>query len=247
MQGQVPLPRTTAPFVVSVFVNLSLLFFALQPWNNISQEAKAFIDSLLIVEYEKRLTASQALEHKWIKERHKKMNLQRSISSNWTESCLSLNSTKSRKHIKRKERVGSSSKTSNKAKLKDEMVYSEIGSSPVASTNSDVTKRRIPQIHRQKCYQTVNVEGETHGKKHGIHYVQTINDSAEEGTSSRRNLASKTKQQRFKVSETECSPLKKHAPFSDYTGQTAKEIGKLPPLKSSMAPMSTWNEAAQLR
>lgn len=36
-------------------------------WNNVSNEAKNFVQSLLTVDKEKRLTAEQALEHPWIK------------------------------------------------------------------------------------------------------------------------------------------------------------------------------------
>eukprot|EP01089_Gocevia_fonbrunei_P001934 TRINITY_DN1187_c0_g1_i1.p1 TRINITY_DN1187_c0_g1~~TRINITY_DN1187_c0_g1_i1.p1 ORF type:complete len:309 (-),score=95.33 TRINITY_DN1187_c0_g1_i1:82-1008(-) len=41
-------------------------------WDEISPEAKDFIDHLLVVEVKKRLTAKQALEHKWLKKDEKK-------------------------------------------------------------------------------------------------------------------------------------------------------------------------------
>ena len=35
-------------------------------WNDVSDEAKAFIDALLVVEPAKRMTTKQALEHPWL-------------------------------------------------------------------------------------------------------------------------------------------------------------------------------------
>ena len=69
-----------------------IILSPLQPWSKISLEAKTFIDSLLVNDSAKRLTATEALRHVWMRKRQpKKRNLQGSISSNWTESCLSLN------------------------------------------------------------------------------------------------------------------------------------------------------------
>lgn len=71
----------------------------------------------------KRLSAGDALEHKWMRsKRHKKLNLQRSISSNWSESCVSL---KNEKGLERRQSVvkdtatkSSSKKLMHKAKIK---------------------------------------------------------------------------------------------------------------------------------
>jgi hypothetical protein len=48
------------------------------------------------------LTADEALKHRWIKEKnHKKLNLQKSISSNWSNSCVSLKNEKGlKRHVK---------------------------------------------------------------------------------------------------------------------------------------------------
>ena len=83
---------------------LHFIYF-FQPWNNISDEAKDFISSLLVIDPSKRLTASEALEHKWIKNKqHNKLNLQRSISSNWSDSCVSLKNEKGlKRHAKAKD------------------------------------------------------------------------------------------------------------------------------------------------
>jgi calcium/calmodulin-dependent protein kinase I len=35
-------------------------------WNDVSPEAKSFIDQLLVVDPEKRMTTAQALEHPWL-------------------------------------------------------------------------------------------------------------------------------------------------------------------------------------
>ena len=57
-------------------------------------------------EPDKRLTAGCALEHKWIKNKeNSKQNLQRSISSNWSNSCVSL---KNEKGLKRQAKANDS-------------------------------------------------------------------------------------------------------------------------------------------
>ncbi|CAK0878958.1 unnamed protein product [Prorocentrum cordatum] len=54
--------------------NISEGKFVMKPdrWGRVSQDGQKFIISLLQVDPAKRLTAAQALEHKWIKEREKK-------------------------------------------------------------------------------------------------------------------------------------------------------------------------------
>merc|ERR1712203_612487 len=41
-------------------------------WSSVSKEATNFVESLLVVEPEKRLTAEKALEHPWILKKHEK-------------------------------------------------------------------------------------------------------------------------------------------------------------------------------
>ena len=64
------------------------------------------------------MTASEALEHKWIKkESHKKLNLQRSISSNWSNSCVSLKNEKGfKRHVKPKDSTNPSKISPNSTK-----------------------------------------------------------------------------------------------------------------------------------
>lgn len=52
--------------------NISEGKYTMKPerWNNISKEAKHFVQSLLQVDPEKRLSADRALNHAWIEERH---------------------------------------------------------------------------------------------------------------------------------------------------------------------------------
>ena len=92
--------------------------FEEEPWNGISDEAKDFISSLLVFDSSKRMTASEALEHKWIKkERHKKLNLQRSISSNWSNSCVSLKNEKGlKRRVKLRDSTNPSKISPNSAK-----------------------------------------------------------------------------------------------------------------------------------
>merc|ERR1712203_1166541 len=41
-------------------------------WSSVSKEATNFVESLLVVEPDKRLTAEKALEHPWILKKHEK-------------------------------------------------------------------------------------------------------------------------------------------------------------------------------
>jgi calcium/calmodulin-dependent protein kinase I len=55
----------------SMFANISSATFKFHSkrWSNISEDAKSFIRSLLLAESTQRLTATQALEHRWIRDR----------------------------------------------------------------------------------------------------------------------------------------------------------------------------------
>lgn len=75
---------------------VSILF---QPWNDVSNLAKDFINKLLLLEPEKRMTAEEGLKHPWItslKASSTFKNLHGSFCSNWLKSSTSrLNSAKS--------------------------------------------------------------------------------------------------------------------------------------------------------
>lgn len=65
--------------------NQWLYFFYRQYWKDVSEDAKDFIDNLLLVDPNTRMTASQALKHSWIMSKAataSNKNLHRTISQN---------------------------------------------------------------------------------------------------------------------------------------------------------------------
>ncbi|XP_028391702.1 serine/threonine-protein kinase H1 homolog [Dendronephthya gigantea] len=103
LSGRLPFPLNGNILSTLRMICFCKYSFDGEPWNDISDDAKDFITSLLVFDASKRLTAHDALEHKWIKTKeHGKLNLQRSISSNWNDSSVSL---KNEKGLKRRART----------------------------------------------------------------------------------------------------------------------------------------------
>lgn len=72
--------------------------FSFQAWKDVSDSAKQFIDKLLVVDPEKRMTAEQAVKDPWIASSAASSsckNLHRSVSQNWLKSSSRLNSARS--------------------------------------------------------------------------------------------------------------------------------------------------------
>ncbi|XP_046843746.1 serine/threonine-protein kinase H1-like [Xenia sp. Carnegie-2017] len=95
LSGRLPFPLNGNILSTLRMICFCKYSFEEEPWNAVSDEAKTFIRSLLVVEPAKRLTAAQALKHRWIRRKtHNKQNLQKSISSNWNDSRTSLKNEK---------------------------------------------------------------------------------------------------------------------------------------------------------
>jgi len=76
--------------------------FLLQPWKDISALAKDFIDKLLVLDANERMTAAQAMKHPWLTSNaagSSNKNLHRTISNNLLhrQQSTRANSTKSNK------------------------------------------------------------------------------------------------------------------------------------------------------
>ena len=187
----------------------------------------------------KRLTASQALEHHWIKQaQHKKVNLQKSISSNWTESCLSLKSA--------------ASKTSKKSRKPDpnteHVKRNTKGTEGTTSHTTDCSweskacgrsKRCLQSNHQRRDYKTVNsnVMGR-HIPNHVVRIRETIDNAEDAMSFTSSNLSSRKKH---------CEGTGKKTLLRKQSETLRSEVVELPPLKTPFTPTSTWNEASMFR
>ncbi|KAI5623397.1 serine/threonine-protein kinase H2 [Silurus asotus] len=84
LSGSMPFEQRSRPRLFTAILRGSYSFHG-QPWSSISNQAKDFIDRLLCVNPEERMTAEQALKHPWLRNMaacSSNTNLHRPISRN---------------------------------------------------------------------------------------------------------------------------------------------------------------------
>ncbi|XP_053368088.1 serine/threonine-protein kinase H1 homolog [Clarias gariepinus] len=84
LSGSMPFEQRSRPRLFTAILKGSYSFHG-QPWNSISNQAKDFIECLLNVNPQQRMTAEQALRHPWLLNKaacSSNMNLHRPISQN---------------------------------------------------------------------------------------------------------------------------------------------------------------------
>ena len=122
-----------------VLISLSCYW---QPWQDVSDTAKDFIDSLLVINPEKRLTAEAALKHQWIASNaalSSQKNLHGSFTENWRKHSASRNGSARSNRSQR-------SSTSSKSRRSSHTQKGIVGTLPqeglVPVTNGDVQARK---------------------------------------------------------------------------------------------------------
>lgn len=69
LAGYTPFDRDTQQAEMEAIIAGDYKFEPEEYWENVSETAKDFVRALLTVDPAKRLTAAQALQHKWLRER----------------------------------------------------------------------------------------------------------------------------------------------------------------------------------
>lgn len=107
--------------------------FLLQNWKDISSLAKDFIDKLLVLETNERMTAAQALTHAWL------------VSNTAGSSNINLHRTISHNLIHRQQSTRANSTKSNKSNRSNR---SNLSNRSLRSEHRRVLPEEIEQLHK---------------------------------------------------------------------------------------------------